>query len=299
MYEGKPLVIVVGSSSTGRTPITAGLLRQMLGTHVVVQTAGVLAHEGEGAIPEAQMALEQWGIDISDHRSQPLGPEQRQHAELLLAVDRGTALVLQSELPHDPRVTALPALANMPDVLDPHRMPLGIWIAAARQLREQLAQALPALGRSLGIEACLETDDQTSAAQISMQSALVLPLADATQASNASLSSGTPSTLGQVRTDHIARMLHLLTTAETLPEIVDWSRLRQELVHELQAMAHPSTESSDLAPAAALMIAGKLSYYAEQPGPAVLSQLRQAIERLDVLFDAEVLAILGGELVQI
>ncbi len=59
MYEGKPLAIVVGSSNTGRTPITAGLLRRMLGAHVAVQTAGVLAHEGEGAIPEAQMALEQ------------------------------------------------------------------------------------------------------------------------------------------------------------------------------------------------------------------------------------------------
>ncbi len=292
--EGKPLVVVVGNSNTGRTPIVAGLLRQVLGTRVMVQTAGVLSHEGEGAIPEAQMALEQWGIDISGHRSQPLRPEQRQNAELLLAVDRGTGLVLHTHFPHDPRVTSLPALANMPDIIDPHRMPLGVWIAATRQLREQLEAALPALQQILSIEPSPATDSQPLATSITIQPTRS-SLVDTSLASNTGPASDTPSG----RADHITRMLRLLTTAETLPEIVDWSRLRQELAHELQAIAHLSLEPHDLTAAAALMIVGKLIQYAEQPASGVLSQLRQAIEHLHTPLDAEALATLGSELVRL
>src|SRR3712207_2151016 len=102
MYEGKPLLLVVGGSDTGRTPIAAGLLRRALGAGVVVLTAGVLSHAGESAAPEAQMALEQIGVDISRHISRPLDSVDHRAAELLLAVDRGTELVLFTQFPQDP-----------------------------------------------------------------------------------------------------------------------------------------------------------------------------------------------------
>ena len=65
MYEGKPLALVVGNTDTGRTPMAAALLRRALGPHVIVQTAGVLSHAGEGATPEAQMAIEQIGLTFT------------------------------------------------------------------------------------------------------------------------------------------------------------------------------------------------------------------------------------------
>jgi protein-tyrosine phosphatase len=151
MYEGKPLALVVGNTDTGRTPMAAALLRRALGPHVIVQTAGVLSHAGEGATPEAQMAIEQIGLDISRHISRPLHHEQHGQAELLLALDRGAEMVLVTEFPNDPRVACLSALADLPDVLDPHRMPLGVWIAALRQLEEHVRAALPALRQRLGL----------------------------------------------------------------------------------------------------------------------------------------------------
>lgn len=151
MYEGKPLVLMIGGSDTGRTPIAGALLRRALGASAVVRTAGVLSHEGEPAMTEAQMAMEQFGIDISRHVSHPLNSDDQRDADLFLAVDRGTELVLHARFPNDPRVMCLPALADLPDVLDPHRMPLGVWIAAMRQLEEQINKALPAIRRQLNI----------------------------------------------------------------------------------------------------------------------------------------------------
>ncbi len=151
MYEGKPLVLVVGGSDTGRTPMAAALLRRALGPDVVVHSAGVLSHEGESATPEAQMALEQLSINISRHISRPLRNEEHRNADLLVAIDRGTQMVLFAEFPQDSRVTCLPVLASMPDVLDPHRMPLGVWVAALKQLSDQVSAAAPQIRTLLGI----------------------------------------------------------------------------------------------------------------------------------------------------
>lgn len=150
MYEGKPLVLVVGSTDTGRTPIAAALLRKALGPQVIVRTAGVLSHAGEAATPEAQLAVEQIGLDISRHISRPLHHEEHGQAELLLALDRGTELVLATEFPNDPRIACLSELAELPDVLDPHRMPLGVWIAVLRQLDDHVRGALDQIHQRLG-----------------------------------------------------------------------------------------------------------------------------------------------------
>ena len=151
MYEGKPLLLVIGGSDTGRSPIAAALLRKTLGAEAVVFTAGVLSHAGESAAPEAQMALEQFGIDISSHTSRPLDDGEHHRAELLLAVDRGTEMVLCTRFPNDPRVACLSVIAETADVLDPHRMPLGVWIAITHQIQQQIVQALPELRRRLGL----------------------------------------------------------------------------------------------------------------------------------------------------
>lgn len=178
MYEGKPLVLVVGSTDTGRTPIAAALLRRAFGPHVVVQTAGVLSHAGEGAMPEAQLAVEQIGLDISRHVARPLHHEEHGQAELLLALDRGTELVLVTEFPNDPRIACLSALAELPDVLDPHRMPLGIWIAAMRQIDDQIRAALPILRQRLGIAAAEPLPDVAHTIERQPQAAPPLGLDD-------------------------------------------------------------------------------------------------------------------------
>ncbi len=270
MREGRPLVMVVGGSGTGRTPMVAGLLRAALGEDAVVQTGGVLAHTGESAVMEAQMALEQLGVSLREHRAQPLTAEHRRHADLLLAVDRGTALVLHSEFPHDERVVSLAALCDQPDVLDPHRMPLGVWIATARQLQGQVTQAVPELRQRLR-------------------------LAPASPASTAPAPA--PTAHAPTANDDVERMTRLLSTAETLPMIVDWTRVCQELVQMGRALAAARTAPDDLLPAAVLMVEGALTHYETQPPAAVLQRMRQAIEHFATPLDGTVLVDVGQLLV--
>ena len=274
MREGRPLLMVVGGSDTGRTPMVAGLLRAALGEDVVVQTGGVLAHTGESAVTEAQMALEQLGVSLREHRAQPLTAEHRRHADLLLAVDRGTALVLHSEFPHDERVVSLAALCDQPDVLDPHRMPLGVWVATARQLQGQVTQAVPELRQRLHLA-----------------TAPTPPTAPTTPTSHA------PTAHAPTANDDVEHMTRLLLTAETLPMIVDWTRVRQELVQMGRALAAARTAPDDHLPAAVLMVEGVLTHYGTQPPAAVLQRMRQALERFAAPLDSTALADVGQLLV--
>jgi protein-tyrosine-phosphatase len=357
MYEGKPLLLVIGGSDTGRTPIAAGLLRHALGDSAIVLTAGVLSHAGESAAPEALLALEQVGIDISRHVSRPLDDTEHQQAELLLAVDRGTEMVLFTRFRNDPRVTCLPVLAEAPDVLDPHRMPLGVWISIMRQLQEQISKALPKIRQQLGIPAQelqplgtpepgefipltgggprwdkdddmqrllkLIEDGQSQQADVassaasngagqapSAEPAPVVEAAPAIEHDHAAADPGatydeqtveiqaeapvSPSS----RAEHVARLRKLLEAASEVPEIIDWQRLRHQLIQRLRAIAQQSAGPSDFAPAAALMIEGKLAQHATLPSAEALFLLQRSVTRLGVAVSGADLATIGGELAQ-
>ncbi len=377
MYEGKPMVLVIGSTDTGRTPIAAALLRRALGAGVAVRTAGVLAHEGEGAAPEAQLALDQLNIDISRHISRPLRYEEHARAELLLAVDRGTELVLFADFPNDPRVACLPVLANMPDVLDPHRMPLGVWIAAMRQLHDQVQAALPIIRERLGIQdqaplpitppkverrrsasrrtspvlgsgvrvtweqdpemqqllAMIGSDDGQgpsrpdapadssdgpattaywSDAGDQQRTTGWLPPDDSsadgpTAAADMSHRSAPgPSAHEQAlpvaadasREEHVRRMERMLEAAAEAPEIVDWLRLRGELVSRLRAVAAQAQGALDFAPAASLMLEGKLMQCAALPAADALDLVRRSINHLAAPVTADKLAAIGANMAE-
>lgn len=360
MYEGKPMVLVIGGTDTGRTPIAAALLRKALGAGVIVRTAGVLSHDGEGAVPEAQMALDQLGIDISRHLSRPLRHAEHRNAELLLAVDRGTELVLFSEFPNDPRVACLAALADMPDVLDPHRMPLGIWVAATKQLGDQVAAALPLIRALLKIEgqAPLPPPERRIERRKSngsrgplvlgtghkmdwdrdeeMQRLMSLINSDAPPGDEAepngepdALESGaiaaepsiddaaqgsvdmwnvsepvpadptpSPASPAATRTEHVARIAKVLAAAEELPEIVDWGRLRSDLITRLRAIGEQAHGAMDFAAAATLMIEGKVQQCKTLPNADALLLLRRSVRRLAEPVGAGDLAEIGNELGQ-
>lgn len=347
MYEGKPLVLVVGSTDTGRTPIAAALLRKALGPQVIVQTAGVLSHAGEAATPEAQLAVEQIGLDISRHVSRPLHHEEHGQAELLLAVDRGTELVLATEFPNDPRVACLSALAELPDVLDPHRMPLGVWIAVMRQINDHVRGALVQIRQRLGISSAEPLPDSARTIERHLPAELLAASAVARRADwgteeemqrlmgliNAPTSPADPaaelqngavlaatetvpaaadlaaetaiivpgaadpsSTPG--RAEQVERMARMLAVAAELPEIIDWLRLRQTLVEQLRVVTQHSAGPLDFAPAAVLMIEGKLAQHTSLPHSDGLALLRASVLRLVEPLAADGLAAIGSDLAQ-
>ncbi|WP_029214776.1 low molecular weight phosphatase family protein [Kallotenue papyrolyticum] len=321
MYQGRPLLLVVGATDTGRAPMVAALLRRALGAEVAVHSAGVLAHQGERAAPEAQMAMDQLGLDLSDHVSRALGEAEHAHADVLLAVDRGTEMVLFTRFPNDRRVTCLSLLADQPDVLDPHRMPLGVWVATAQQLEQQVQRALPELRARLGLSAqnaaettpppaareawqpipTTATDPETMFAMLASAPPLAsAPEQDAATARAAQDTSPTSVAATKERAagraEQVQRMLRLLAIAEEAPEIVDWVRLRDQLLARLRAVAAQPHSGQDLTPAAVLMIEGKLQQCSALPDGAGLLTLKRVIARLEQPVSATDLPGLGQAL---
>ncbi len=93
-------------------------------------------------------------------------------------------------------------------------------------------------------------------------------------------------------------MIKLLETAEDMPEVVDWSRLRQELVRRLRTVAAHTAGALDFTPAATLMIEGKLVQLTTQPSSDAIFMLCRSIKRLAAPVDASLLATIGSELSQ-
>ena len=352
MYEGKPLLLVIGGSDTGRTPITAGLLRHALSGSAIMLSAGVLSHAGESAATEAQMALESIGIDISNHVARPLDDTEHHQAELLLAVDRGTEMVLFTRFPNDPRVACLSVLAESPDVLDPHRMPLGVWVSIVHQIQQQIDKALPKIRQQIGISehqsSPLPTQESLGytpltigntprwdndedmqrllrlindgraaqpevEAQPSSNGAAHLPPEALPQASESPAEdpaieqpaaereetpAAAPAQPTTSRADHVARLGKLLDAAGEVPEIIDWQRLRQELINRLRTIAQQAEGPTDFVPAATLMIEGKLVQHASLPSAEALFLLQRSVARLSKPLGGADLATIGGELAQ-
>lgn len=322
MDQGRPMLLVVGASDTGRAPMAMALLRRALEPDVVVESAGVLAHQGERAAPEAQMALEQLGLDLGGHVSRALAEVDHARADLLLAVDRGTELVLFARFPRDRRIACLSVLADQPDVLDPHRMPLGIWVATAHQLEQQVQRALPELRARLGLSTPdtttlpaapapiapplpAHTADAATETILAMLAAPAAPAAEPVQdtaapgpACDAAVPVAAPEEQEMQRVEQVQRMLRLLAIAEEAPEIVDWLRLRDHLLTGLRGLATQTRDALDFTPAAALMIEGKLQQRAALPTADGLAALKRVIARLAQPVSGADLASLGQDLAQ-
>ncbi|MBA3945952.1 MAG: low molecular weight phosphatase family protein [Herpetosiphonaceae bacterium] len=280
MINEQAFVLVVGGADTGRSPLLAALVRRALPA-IEVRSAGVLSHEGEPADNEVGLALEQLGLQLGDHHARPLDPDEVRQADLLLAVDRGTARVLQAQADVAGRTVALSELAAMSDVVDPHRMPLGLWLAAARDFQAQLNVALPVVRKRLPTQRS-ETPDQ--------------PLTGVPSPHVIQPTGNTPAVAAAPeRAESLTRINRLLETAQLLPEIVDWTRLRTDVGDRLRAIATASQSAADLTPAATLMIEGLLGQTTVMPSAERIAQLRTMLNRLGQPIDGPGLAQLGSE----
>ncbi len=129
-------------------------------------------------------------------------------------------------------VVALGELAGSEDVPDPHRMPLGVWIAALQTYLTQIGVALPQIRARSGAGGGPHRPEGTR------------PLSGAERGFNAPTNTDAPhmdqdlnvSPPGRgegqgvgspSRAEHLNRIARLIDTAETLPEIVDWPTRRR------------------------------------------------------------------------
>ena len=260
-------IVLVGAADTGRAPIAAALLRRLLGKEmaaVAVESAGVLGHDGDPAEPEARDTMLHLGLDISDHSARSLDDALAERADLLIAIDSGTARVVRGRYPAAAaRIATLGGLANRKrDVPDPFRMQIGAWLTYARELDDMLQAALPAIRARLG--------------------QAVAPAAAAPASST-----------GTERNAAAGRVVQLLQLAAQMPDVLDWAAARGRLEQDLAAIAGAPTGPADLV---AAYVAILRAAFAMIPAPSArqFAALHGAAARLAAPVDQAALNELSG-----
>jgi protein-tyrosine-phosphatase len=275
-------IVIVGAADTGRAPITAALLRRQLETrhhNHTVESAGVLGHDGDPATSDAQQTMEQTGIDISEHVARTLSDEIATRAQLLIAVDSGSALVARARFPEAAsRIATLGELAGRQrDIPDPFKMQLGAWLTYTREIEALLRSAMPRILSLLG--------DPLEAAPIPIPVSPVNPTLAVIQAEPAP---ATPparvvlpaaSSLAE-RDAAVVRIQQLLTVAANMPGVVDWSAARIQIEHDL-GKCDMLVESGDLAPTFVGLLRAAIALTPTSPTPGQLAALREAVDLLD------------------
>ncbi len=147
----KPVIAIVCTGNTCRSPMAEVLLREMLtkklgsddGARVL--SAGVAAGPGSGAADQAVAVMGDRDLDLTSHASRPLDDAVMNAADLVLTMTRGHRAAILAAWPsmHD-RVFTLRRDGG--DVSDPVGMPIEVYETCANQMEAELAAWVDALG---------------------------------------------------------------------------------------------------------------------------------------------------------
>ena len=140
----KPVVVLVCTGNTCRSPMAETLLREQLNKKfgredlVRVLSAGVAAGNGFGASSQAVEVMGHRGLDLTGHSSQPLDDEIIKVADVILTMTRGHRSAILAAWPElDSRVQTLRRDGG--DISDPVGMPVEVYENCANQIDGELS----------------------------------------------------------------------------------------------------------------------------------------------------------------
>lgn len=145
------IALVVCTGNTCRSPMGEGLLEKRIAERlgcpvtsldekgVAVISAGIAAMPGSPPAPQAVEVMNQMGVDIADHSSQPITGRLAQFADVILTMTNGHRQALISHWPTLETRTKT-VRRDGADVSDPIGCPVDVYAATARQIDEQLVE---------------------------------------------------------------------------------------------------------------------------------------------------------------
>lgn len=94
-------LLFVCTGNTCRSPLAAALARREAArrdlSFVEARSAGTFAGSGAPASQGSLIVAQRHGVDLSEHRSSPLGPEQVEWADLVLGMEKSHVRVAERE----------------------------------------------------------------------------------------------------------------------------------------------------------------------------------------------------------
>jgi tRNA threonylcarbamoyl adenosine modification protein (Sua5/YciO/YrdC/YwlC family) len=145
------LVLVVCTGNTCRSPMAEALLKKRLADKlgcaideleqrgVIVMSAGIAAMAGGRAAAEAIGAMQERGLDLSRHESQPLTERLVRYADLVLSMTRGHREAILTQWPDAAGRIELVS-RDRTDIADPIGGPAELYRRCAEQIDAQLAE---------------------------------------------------------------------------------------------------------------------------------------------------------------
>lgn len=143
------LLVFVCTGNTCRSPMAEALMRQRVAEHlqcspdqledrgVMIVSAGISAGSGGAASPESAQVVQERGLDLSKHESQPLSERVVRFADLVLTMTRGHRDAIVRQWPDTAARVKLLCRDNA-DVGDPIGGPIELYRRCADQINEQL-----------------------------------------------------------------------------------------------------------------------------------------------------------------
>ncbi len=145
------MVVVVCTGNTCRSPMAEVLLRKRLAdklkqpadklddSGVLVMSAGIAAAPGGRAATEAISIMNERGLDLSLHESQPLSDRLVRYADLIITMTRGHREAILNHWPEAASRTFVIS-RNRGDVADPIGGPTDMYRKCAEQIDAYLAE---------------------------------------------------------------------------------------------------------------------------------------------------------------
>ncbi len=136
-------ILFVCTGNTCRSPmaqVLAEAIFKQWGVKVKVRSAGVMAGPSSPASRHAQNAMENRGLDLSNHRSTPVDGAILDWADLILTMGESHKVLIARMAPHcrDKLHTLLAYAGETGDVADPFGQDLATYEACAQQLHETI-----------------------------------------------------------------------------------------------------------------------------------------------------------------